>query len=120
MVDRDGIHQTRAGRTWLAAHLRVELLVLPADGPQANPLERVWGNAHNHVTRHHTRQRRRDLLADLARPGAHHEPWRYELGSVEETADVRAEYRQQSAPPRVLRRPECSVHHVVWSRWRKR
>lgn len=94
VVDNDKVHTAKAVERWLAAHPRVELLFLPTYCPQANPIERVFGDAHDKVTRNHQRKRLRDLVADVERHFARNGPWRYELGSVYETPDVQVEYRQ--------------------------
>ncbi len=94
VVDNYRVHKARAVQQWLAEHPRVELLFLPAYCPQANPIERVFGDAHDQVTRNHRRTRLRELLADVARHFARNGPWRYTLGSVYGTTDVQAEYRK--------------------------
>ncbi|HEX9870712.1 MAG TPA: IS630 family transposase, partial [Candidatus Tectomicrobia bacterium] len=43
VVDNDQIHQANAVDPWLAKHPRVERLLLPTDGPRANPIERAFG-----------------------------------------------------------------------------
>lgn len=95
VVDNYRVHQARLVQQWLAAHPRIELLFLPAYCPQANPIERVFGDAHDKVTRNHQRRRLRDLLADVERHFTRNGPWHYELGSVYETPDVAAAYRQR-------------------------
>lgn len=94
VVDNYKVHTAKAVEKWLAAHPRVELLFLPTYCPQANPIERVFGDTHDKVTRNHWRKRIRDLVADVERHFARNGPWRYELGSVYETPDVQAEYRK--------------------------
>jgi DDE superfamily endonuclease len=57
VVDHDTIHQAKAVEEWLANHPRVTLLCLPTDGPQANPIERAYGDVHDCCTRNHRRTR---------------------------------------------------------------
>lgn len=92
VVDNYRVHTANAVARWLATHSRVELLFLPTYCPQANPIERVFGDTHDQVTRNHRRRRMRDLVADVERHFTRNGPWRYELGSVYETPDVTAEY----------------------------
>lgn len=53
VVDNYGIHQARAVQVWLAAHPHLHLLFLPRYCPQANPIERVFGDVHEAITRNH-------------------------------------------------------------------
>jgi putative transposase len=56
VVDNYKIHKAQAVERWLAAHRRVELVFLPTYCPRANPIERLFGDAHDKVTRNHTRK----------------------------------------------------------------
>jgi len=60
VVDNYTIHKAQAVERWLAAHSRFELLWLPTYCPRANPIERVFGDTHDKVTRNHKRKRLRD------------------------------------------------------------
>jgi transposase len=66
-VDNYKIHKAQAVQRWLAAHPRFPLLWLPTYCPRANPIERIFGDTHNKVTRNHKRKRLRDLVADVGR-----------------------------------------------------
>jgi DDE superfamily endonuclease len=57
VVDNDSIHQAPAVERWLTAHSRFEWLWLPPYGPRAHPIERIFGDAHDKVTRNHKRKR---------------------------------------------------------------
>jgi transposase len=55
VVDNYKIHKAQAVPRWLALHPRVELVFLPTCCPKANPIERLFGDTHDKVTRNHTR-----------------------------------------------------------------
>jgi putative transposase len=67
VVDNYKIHKAQAVGRWLAAHSRFELLWLPTYCPRANPIECIFGDTHDKVTRNHKRKRLRDLVADVGR-----------------------------------------------------
>jgi transposase len=79
---------------WLAAHPRFELLSLPPYCPQANPIERAFGDVHDKCTRTHTRKRIWHLVQDVKRHLQVNGPWRYALSELyytpEGTAAVQA------------------------------
>lgn len=62
VVDNAKVQHARAVTAWLAAHPRIELLFLPTYCPQANPIERAFGDVHDKCTRNHTRKRLCDLV----------------------------------------------------------
>jgi hypothetical protein len=82
VVDNYKIHKAQAGERWLAAHPRFELLWLPTYCPRANPMERIFGDVHDKVTRNHKRKRLRDLVADVGRYLDRHGPWSYRLSKI--------------------------------------
>ena len=53
VVDNYGIHDAGLVRPWLDDHPRFRLRWLPRYGPQANPIERVFGEVHEAITRNH-------------------------------------------------------------------
>ena len=53
VVDNYSIHSAHDVRDWLARHPRIVLLWLPRYCPAANPIERVFGDLHDQITRNH-------------------------------------------------------------------
>lgn len=102
VVDNAKIHQAQAVAQWLAAHPRFELLYLPTYCPQANPIERAFGDVHDKCTRNHTRKRIWHLVQVVQRHLQVNGPWRYTLSSIyytpEVTAAVEALRAAHSAP----------------------
>jgi transposase len=82
VVDNYKIHKAKAVEQWLAKHPRFELLFLPTYGPRANPIERVFGDVHDLCTRHHTRKRLRELVADVVEHLHVNGPWKYQLSDI--------------------------------------
>lgn len=82
VVDNYGIHKAKAVLNWLADHPRVELLFLPTYCPQANPIERAFGDVHDKSTRNHKRKRLRDLLADVQQHLTLNGPWPYKISHI--------------------------------------
>jgi transposase len=89
-VDNAKIHQAAAVAKWLAAHPRFELLYLPPYCPQANPLERAFGDVHDKCTRNHTRKQIGHLVQDVKRHLQVNGPWRYALSEIYYTPEVTA------------------------------
>jgi hypothetical protein len=102
VVDNAKIHQAAAVRKWLAAHPRFALLYLPTYCPQANPIERAFGDVPDKCTRNHTRKRIWHLVQDVKRHLQVNGPWRYALSEIyytpEVTAAVQALRAAESAP----------------------
>jgi transposase len=102
VVDNAKIHQARAVAKWLAAHPRFEVLYLPTYCPQANPIERAFGDVHDKCTRNHTRKRIWHLVQDVKQHLRVNGPWRYALSDIyytpEVTAAVQALRASESAP----------------------
>jgi hypothetical protein len=88
VVDNYKIHQAQAVERWLAAHPLFELLWLPTCCPRANPIERVFGDTHDKVTRNHKRKRLRDLVADVGRHLDRNGPWPYQLSKIYQEPDI--------------------------------
>lgn len=61
--DRAPWHQGPLLRVFLAAHPRLEILVLPTAAPDLNPQEHVWKAVREKVSHNH-RETRLDVLAD--------------------------------------------------------
>jgi transposase len=90
VVDNYKIHKAQAVQQWLAAHPRFELLWLPTYCPRANPIERVFGDTHDKVTRNHKRKRLCDLVADVRRHLDRNGPWRYRLSQIYQEPEITA------------------------------
>jgi putative transposase len=82
VVDNYKIHKAQAVQSWLATQPRFHLLWLPTYCPRANPMERLFGDVHDKVTRNHKRKRLRDLVADVARYFNQNGPWLYRLSTI--------------------------------------
>jgi putative transposase len=88
VVDNYGIHKARAVERWLAAHPRFALLFLPTYCPQANPIERAFGDVHDQGTRNHQRTRIADLVWDVEQHFLTNGPWHYQLSHLYYTPEV--------------------------------
>jgi transposase len=88
VVDNAKIHQAVAVQKWLAAHPRFELLYLPTYCPQANPIERAFGDVHDKCTRNHTRKRMWHLVQDVKQHLQVNGPWPYALSEIYYTPEV--------------------------------
>ena len=90
VVDNYKIHKAQRVGRWLATHPRIELVFQPTYCPRSNPLERVYGDTHDQVTRNHRRKRIRDLVRDVARHFRENGPWLYRLSEIYYTPEVTA------------------------------
>ena len=90
VADNYGIHKAKAVARWLAAHPRFELLFLPTYCPQANPIERAFGDVHDKCTRNHKRQRIWALVEDVEQHLQVNGPWPYVLSDIYYTPEVTA------------------------------
>jgi transposase len=88
VVDNYSIHQAPAVGRWLTMHPRFELLWLPTDCPRANPIERIFGDAQDKVTRNHKRKRLPDWVADVGRHLERNGPWLYRLSTIYQEPDI--------------------------------
>jgi putative transposase len=88
VVDNYGIHKAKAVERWLAAHPRVTLLFLPTYCPQANPIERAFGDVHDKCTRNHQRKRIEELVGDVEQHLSTNGPWPYKLSQLYYTPEV--------------------------------
>jgi transposase len=102
VVDNAKIHHAKEVQKWLAAHLRFEVLYLSTYCPQANPIERAFGDVHDKCTRNHTRKRMWHLVQDVKRHLQVNGPWRYAPSELyytpEVTAAVQALRAAETAP----------------------
>ena len=99
VVDNYGIHKAKAVERWLAAHPRFELLFLPTYCPQANPIERVFGDVHDKCTRNHRRTRLEALVGDVEHHVALNGPWQYKLSHLYYTPEVTAALERLTQEP---------------------
>jgi DDE superfamily endonuclease len=97
VVDHDKSHKAKAVEQWLAAHARVTRLLLPTYCPQANPIERAFGDVHDLCTRNHTRRRLRDLVADVEEHLHVNGPWLYKLADIYYESAVTAAVENMTA-----------------------
>jgi putative transposase len=94
VVDNYKIHHAQAVQRWLGAHPRFELLWLPTYCPRANPIERIFGDTHDKVTRNHKRKRLRDLVADVGHHLDRNGPWLYRLSTIYQEPDITMALKQ--------------------------
>ena len=90
VCDNYRIHSAKAVVGWLAAHPRFELVWLPSYCPQANPIERAFGDVHDKCTRNHKRTKLADLVGDVVWHIKANAPWRYKLSKIYYTPEVDA------------------------------
>jgi transposase len=90
VVDNAQLHKAKKVQQWLAAHPRFELLYLPTYCPDANPIERAFGDVHDKCTRNHTRKRMWHLVKDVKQHLRVNGPWRYALSELYYTPEVTA------------------------------
>jgi transposase len=83
-----------SGQQWIAAHPRFQLLWLPTYCPRTNPIERIFGDTQDKVTRNHKRKRLRDLVADVIRHLDLNGPWPYQLARLYEEPETTAARKQ--------------------------
>ena len=90
VVDNYKIHDAQAVGRWLEAHPRFELIKLPTYCPEANPIERAFGDVHDKCTRNHKRTKLTELIADVERHLETNGPWKYKLSKIYFEPDVTA------------------------------
>lgn len=90
VADNYRIHTAQAVREWLTTHPRFELVFLPSYCPQANPIERAFGDVHDKCTRNHRRTGIAELVADVVWHLKRNGPWRYKLSEIYYTPEVDA------------------------------
>ena len=91
VADNYKIHKAKAVVEWLSDHPRVEILWLPSYCPQANPIERAFGDVHDKCTRNHQRKRLHWLIWDVKQHLANNGPWEYRLSKIYYEPEVEAE-----------------------------
>jgi putative transposase len=67
VADNYSIHTAGDVCRWLACHPRFVLLWLPRYCPKANPIERIFGDLHDRITRNHRHHTLPPLLAEVQR-----------------------------------------------------
>ena len=90
VVDTYCMHKAKAVEQWLASHPRVAMLWLPTYGPQAHPMERVFGDGHDQCTRNHKRKRLGDVVHDVERHLRQNRPWLYKRSRLYDAPEVTA------------------------------
>jgi transposase len=75
VADNAKLHKAKKVQQWLAAHPRFALLYLPTYCPDANPIERAFGDVHDKCTRNHTRKRIWSLVQDVKQHLRVNGPW---------------------------------------------
>ena len=90
VVDNAKLHKAKKVQQWLTAHPRFEVLYLPTYCPDANPIERAFGDVHDKCTRNHTRKRIWSLVQDVKQHLQVNGPWRYALSEMYYTLEVTA------------------------------
>ena len=90
VVDNAKLHKAKKVQQWLAAQPRFALLYLPTYCPDANPIERAFGDVHDKCTRNHTRKRIWHLVPDVQQHLQVNGPWRYALSDLYYTSEVTA------------------------------
>ena len=91
VVDNYQIHRAQMADRRLATHPRIKLVFQPTYCPRSNPLERVYGDTPDQVTRNHRRKRNRDLVRDVARHFGENGSWLYRLSEIYRMPAVTAE-----------------------------
>jgi transposase len=82
VVDNFKIHKSRQTERWLAQRPRLKLLWQPRYCPQANPIERVFGEVHNNCTRNHEHQELAGLVEEVEAYFSESQGWRGTLPSL--------------------------------------
>ncbi len=90
VADNYRIHKAQAVVEWLAHHPRFEIVWLPSYCPNANPIERAFGDVHDKCTRNHKRTKIADLVSDVVWHLKRNGSWRYKLSSIYYESEVGA------------------------------
>lgn len=94
VLDNYKIHKAKAVERWLKDHPRFQVLWLPRYCPQANPIERAFGDVHDKCTRNHTRKWLRWLIWDVKQHLVKNGPWKYKVPDIYYEPEVDAELRK--------------------------
>jgi len=90
VADNAKLHKAKRVQQWLAAHPRFALLYLPTYCPQANPIERAFGDVHDKCTRNHTRKQMWHLAQEVKRHLLANGPWPHARSALYYTPEVTA------------------------------
>ncbi len=101
VCDNYRIHTAKAVEAWVALHPRFELVFLPAYCPQANPIERAFGDVHDKCTRNHKRAQISELVSDVLWHLKANAPWRYKLSKIYYTPEVDNAMAELAATPKL-------------------
>jgi DDE superfamily endonuclease/Homeodomain-like domain len=82
VADNRKIHKAKSVERWLALHPRFKVLWLPTYCPQANPIERAFGDVHDKCTRNHTRKSLHWLIWDVKNHFLRNGPWEYKVPEI--------------------------------------
>lgn len=102
VVDNYGIHKAKAVEQWLTEHPRFTLLFLPTYCPQANPIERAFGDVHDKCTRNHQHPRIEKLVGDVEQHLSTNGPWQYKLAQLYYTPEVTTTVTRIAKEPQFL------------------
>jgi hypothetical protein len=91
VLDNYRIHKAKVVGRWLAQHPRFHFLWLPSYCPQANPIERAFGDVHDKCTRNHTRQLLRWVIWDVKQHFVKNGPWNYKVPDIYYEPEVELE-----------------------------
>jgi hypothetical protein len=97
VCDNYRIHTAQAVTAWLGAHPRFEVVYLPSYCPQANPIERAFGDVHDKCTRNHKRTQIDEVVGDVLWHLKANAPWRYKLSRIYYTPEVEQAVTEQAA-----------------------
>ena len=101
VVDNSCLHKAQAVGQWLESHPRFVLLWLPTYCPQANPIERAFGDVPDQCTSNPQRKRLRDVVSDVERHWRQNGPWLYKLSQLYEAPEVTAVVERITAAERI-------------------
>jgi putative transposase len=88
VCDNYRIHTAKAVTAWLTQHPRFDVVFLPSYCPQANPIERAFGDVHDKCTRNHKRTCITEVVGDVIWHLKVNAPWRYRLSRIYYTPEV--------------------------------
>jgi len=104
VADNYKIHKAKTVERWLGQHPRFQVLWLPSYCPQANPIERAFGDVHDKCTRNHTRKRLHWLIWDVKQHFLRNGPWKYKVPEIYYDFEVEVELTKlrQDEPLRLV------------------
>jgi hypothetical protein len=101
VVDHYCLHKAKGVGPWIESPPRFGRLWLPTYGPQANPIERAFGDVHDPCTRHHQRKRLRAVISDVERHIRQNGPGLYKLSQLYDAPEVTAAVERIAAAERI-------------------